>query len=174
MKTLVQKLISTGADLSTRKALKNSLNYLGIKPENIDKLYIELKNSIHTDIFDRINPRHKLVFLPQCLRNSRTCIAVLGPSGWICKQCKGNRRCKVYRIKHEAESLGYRVFIVPGGSMVFKLISKLKPRAVLGVACISELVMAAEVLKVPMKMVQLSKDGCVDTDVEIEYVLKEL
>lgn len=174
MKMLVQKLISTGADLSTKKALKNTLNYLGIKPENIDKLYIELKNSIHRDTFMRISPAHKLLFLPQCLRNSRTCSAVLGPSGWRCKKCSGHGTCKVFRIKQRAESLGYRVFIVPGGSMTFKLIEKFKPKAVLGVACIKELIMAVEELRVPAQGIQLLRDGCINTDVSLKDVFDVL
>ena len=174
MKVLVQKLISTGADFSTKKALKNTLNYLGIKPENIDHLYIELKNSIHRDMFRRISPRQKLVFLPQCLRNSRTCKAVLGPTGWKCMKCRSHRTCKVFRIKQRAESLGYRVFIVPGGSMTFKIMEKLKPRAALGVACLKELVMAAEELKIPAQGIPLLRDGCINTDVSLEEVFNAL
>ncbi len=174
MKNLVQRLISTGADLSTKKALKNTLNYLGIKPENIDHLYIELKNSIYRDTFRRIRPEHKLVFLPQCLRNSRTCKAVLGPTGWECMKCSGHRTCKVFRIKQRAESLGYRVFIVPGGSMIFKLIENLRPKAVLGVSCLKELVMAAEELRIPGQGIPLLRDGCVDTDVSLKEVFDAL
>jgi hypothetical protein len=174
LKTLIQKLISTGADLSTKKALKNTLNYLGIKPENIDKLYIELKNSIYRDTFKRIGIEHKLVFLPQCLRNSRTCAAVLGPTGWRCMKCSGHKTCKVFRIKQRAESMGYRVFIVPGGSMVFKIMESLKPRAALGVACLKELVMAAEELSIPIQGIQLSRDGCINTDVNLKEVFDAL
>jgi hypothetical protein len=174
MKTLVQRLISTGADLSTKKALKNTLNYLGIKPENIDHLYIELKNSIHRDAFRRTSPKDKIVFLPQCLRNSKTCKAVLGPNGWECMKCSGHKTCKVFRIRQRAESLGYRAFIVPGGSMVFKLLEKLKPRAVLGVGCMKELVMAAEELRIPGQGIPLLRDGCVDTDVSLSEVFDAL
>jgi hypothetical protein len=174
LKTLIQRLISTGADFSTKNALKNTLHYLGINPENIDKLYIELKNSMYKDSFKRINPREKIVFLPQCLRNSKTCKAVLGPTGWICRKCSGHKKCKVYRIKKKAESLGYMVFIVPGGSMVFKIIEKLKPRAVLGVACMKELIMATEALGIPAQGIQLLRDGCVNTDVNLEDVFRTL
>jgi hypothetical protein len=174
MKSLIQKLISTGADLSTRKALKNTLNYLGIKPENIDKLYVELKNATFGERFRKIPPEEKILFLPQCLRNSKTCKAVLKEDGWRCMKCAGKERCKVYRITKEAESRGYRVFVVPGGSLVFKIIKRLQPRAVVGVACIKELVMAMEELNVPAKGIMLSKDGCVDTDVNVREVLEVL
>ncbi len=174
MKKLVQSLLSTGADLSTRKALKNTLNYLGIKPENIDRLYIELKNSMFIERFSKIDPKDKLVFLPQCLRNAKTCAAVLGPAGWRCVKCSSHSTCKVFRIKQKAESLGYRVFVVPGGSMVFRLINELKPRAVIGVACMKELVLALEELRVPAQGVLLSRDGCVNTDVSLKEVFSVL
>ncbi len=174
MKTLVQKLISTGADLSTKKALKNTLNYLGLKPENIDRLYIELKNSIHNNRFGRIPSKEKIVFLPQCLRKTKSCKAILEMDGWRCMKCKAYKDCKVFRIKEKAESMGYRIFVVPGGSLVFKIIEKLKPRAVLGVACTKEITMAFEELKIPCQAVLLSRDGCVDTDVDLNEVFKNL
>jgi hypothetical protein len=174
LKTLAQKLISTGADMSTRKALKQTLNYLGIKPENIDRLYIELKNSMFSERFKKTRPSDKIVFLPQCLRNSKTCTAILTPTGWACRKCSGHKTCKVFRIKKRAESLGYRVFVVPGGSLVTKLIDELKPKAVMGVACIKELIMAADELSIPIQGVLLSRDGCVNTDVRINDVFEIL
>ena len=81
---------------------------------------------------------------------------------------------KVFRIKNRAETLGYKVFVVPGGSLVMKLINELKPKAVLGVACIKELIMAAEELNIPIQVVLLSRDGCVNTDVRIDEVLNVL
>lgn len=172
MRTLAQRLISTGADLSTRKALKNTLHYLGIKPENVDRLYVELKNSMHRDRFSRHSPESKAVFLPQCLRNNATCKARLGEMGWECVKCSGHKDCKVFAIKERAQERGYRVFIVPGGSLVFKIIKELKPKAVLGVACIKELVMAADELKIPIQCVLLSRDGCVNTDVDLDEVFR--
>ena len=174
MKILAQKLISTGADLSTRKALKNTLNYLGIKPENIDRLYIELKNSMNSERFMKTDPKNKIIFLPQCLRNSKTCIAKLGSMGWECGKCSYHKKCKIYQIKQIAEPMGYMVVVVPGGSLVFKLIKELKPRAVLGVACMKELVMAIEEIRLPAQGVILSRDGCVDTDVDMKHVNEAL
>ncbi len=174
MKSLIQKLISTGADLSTRKALKNTLNYLGIEPENIDRLYIELKNDMHAHAFRRISPGSKIIFLPQCMRNSKTCTAKLGTMGWECAKCSHHVKCRIYQIKKAAEPMGYRVVVVPGGSLVFKIINELRPRAVLGVACMKELVMAIEEIGMPSQGVLLSKDGCVDTDVSLDKVLSKL
>jgi hypothetical protein len=169
MKRLVQKIINIGADFSTRKALKSTLRFLGVKPENIDKLYVELKNDFYRDVFRKIHPKYKIVFLPQCLRNSG-CKTKLTKLGHQCTGCGNYKNCKVYKIKTKAESLGYRVFIVPGGSMVLDIVKKYKPKAVLGVACMKEIVMALDNLSISLQSVELLRDGCVNTDVKISDV----
>ena len=167
MSRLLKRLASIGADLSTRKTLKSALKILGIKPENIDKLYIELKNSINEDIFRKIQPKDKIVFIPQCLRNSRKCRARLTSLGYKCMSCC---RCNARRIREKAETLGYRVFIVPGDSMVFNIMKKFKPKAVFGIGCMKELIIAHEEIGIPVRSVELSKEGCVDTNVDLKVV----
>jgi hypothetical protein len=54
--------------------------------------------------------------------------------------------------------------------MVAKLVAKYEPKAVIGVACMKELVMALEGLNVPTHAIELTRDGCVETDVDIEKV----
>ena len=173
MKKLVQRIISMGADFSTRNALKSTLGFLGVKPENIDRLYMELKNDFYRDTFKRISPRQKMVFLPQCLRNPN-CKAVVSRTGYQCTGCSNRDRCKVYKIKARAESLGYRVFISPGGSMVLNMVRKLQPRAILGIACMKEIIIAMESLGVPGQAVELTRDGCVNTDVNLKEVFSIL
>ena len=174
MKKLIQKLISTGADLSTKKALKNTLNFIGIDPKNIDKLYVELRNSINKDRFDAIDNSKKIVFVPHCLRPSKGCLGNVGKIGYECNGCKKTSTCKAYRIKHKAEGLGYKSFIVPGGSMVLNITEDLKPRAVFGIGCMKELLIAVENLRIPGLTVELIKDGCVNTDVDLNKVFKML
>lgn len=171
MKNLFKRLANIGADLSTRKTLKSALGILGIEPDNIDRLYIELKNSINEDVFRSIHPRDKLVFIPQCLRNSRKCRAKVTNLGYKCIGCSN---CKARRIRERAEGLGYRVFIVPGDSMVFNIIRKLRPRAVFGIGCLKELVIAFEEIKMPARAVELSRDGCMDTNVDFRKVFNIL
>lgn len=168
MKRVIQRLVSLGVDLSTRKALKNALKILGIKPENIDKLYIELRNDMNREAFSALPAKQKVVFIPQCLRKSKKCRARLSPVGYICKGC--SRNCKARLIKEKSEKLGYKVHIVPGGSMVFNIINRFRPRAALGIGCLKELTLAAENIRIPGCGIELLRDGCVDTDVNLEEV----
>jgi len=165
---VIQRLIGLGVDLSTKKALRKALDIIGLNPDNIDRLYIELKNEIHRENFGKVLPKYKLVFLPQCLRKSSRCKAKLGEEGYECVAC--SKDCKASEIKRLGEAAGYNVFIVPGGSMVSKIAGKYNPRAVVGIACMKELVMALDGVKVPTHAIELLKDGCVDTDVDLEKV----
>jgi uncharacterized protein len=172
MANVIKKLVKLGVDLSTKKALKRSLSILGIEPDNIDKLYIELKNSINEDAFRKAPKNKKLVFLPQCLRDSKNCKAKINEDGYVCAKC--SLECKARQVKELAEKLGYRVFLVPGGSMIKTVIDREGPKAVMGVACIKELNMAFDEIKLPVQGVELSRDGCVNTDVNLEDVRKVL
>lgn len=167
-------MIDAGADFSTKKALKRSLRLIGLKPENVERLYIDFKNDYHKEKFRSIEPEQKILFLPQCLRKA-ACKASLDEEGYHCASCSAE--CKVSAIKAHAENLGYRVFVCPGGSMVAKIILKYRPKAVMGVACIKEIIMAgeeAEQIRIPYQAVELLKNGCVATDVDVEHVFSLL
>ena len=171
MKTLIRKLVAIGADLSTRNTFKTALNVLGINPKSVDRLYVELKNSINRGGFRKVPRDRRVLFIPQCLRNSRKCRAKLTDAGYACVNCCN---CKAHRVKGDAEKLGYRAFIVPGGHMAFEIIKKTRPRAVVGIACLKELVIAAEAVRIPAQGIELKRDGCVDTDVDMKDVLEVL
>ena len=101
-------------------------------------------------------------------------MAELTDEGYICKRCGA---CDIDRIMEEADNLGYRTFIVPGGSMVFKICAKYRPKAAFGVACYYELEEAISKLSrvgISTRSVPLSKAGCVNTKVDVERVIKTL
>jgi hypothetical protein len=172
MTKIIQRLVGLGVDLSTKKALKRAIGILGVKPDNIDNLYIDLKNSIHEEAFKKVPNKKKIVFLPQCLRDCNKCKATLGKYGYKCVKC--STKCKARKIKDFSEGLGYKSFIVPGGSMLSKIIKNYRPLAILGVACKKEIVMAFDELRLPTQGVELLKDGCVNTDVDLDAVKKVL
>ena len=174
MKKFIQEMIDAGADFSTKKALKRSLRLVGLKPENVDRLYIDFKNDYHKERFRTAEAGNKILFLPQCLRKS-ACKAGLDEEGYHCVNCSAD--CKVSAIRAKAEGMGYKVYVCPGGSMIAKIILKHRPKAVLGVACIKEILMATEELdmkKIPYQAVELLKNGCVNTDVDVEHVFSLL
>jgi hypothetical protein len=165
---ILQRLVSAGADLSTKKTLKAGLRLIGVKPENIDKIYVDIKNDMNIGKFHKFRPDEKCVFIPQCLRRAKVCRAGITDDGYVCVHC--GCKCDAYRIKTLCEKMGYRSFILPGGSMAVRLVKKYRPMAVMGIACLKELTAGIDGIPVPSVAVELLKDGCIDTQVDIEKV----
>ncbi|MDD4308217.1 MAG: DUF116 domain-containing protein [Thermoplasmata archaeon] len=170
----VKRLIELGIDLGTKDAVKSTLEALGADTDYVDEIYVSLKNHLNQKTFAAVPPGERALFISHCLRNLEVCKAEMSDDGYICKRCGG---CDIAPIIAEAEKLGYRVFIVPGGSMVFKLAEKYKPKACFGIACYYELEEAISKLaiaKIPTRAVPLSKTGCINTKVDVERVIRTL
>lgn len=170
----VRRLIELGIDLGTKDTIKNTLDALGYDTEYLDEIYILLKNQLNQKEFAEVPPNQRALFISHCLRNTAVCKAEIGENGYVCKRCGG---CDIDKIIGEAEKIGYQIFIVPGGSMVFKIAEKFKPKACFGIACYYELEEAISKLskvKIPTRSVPLSKTGCVNTRVDIDRVVKTL
>jgi hypothetical protein len=170
----VKRLIELGIDLGTKDAVKSTLDALGADTDYLDEIYLTFKNHLNQKAFAAVPPSQRVLFISHCLRNISVCKAEIGENGYTCKRCGG---CDIDRIIGEAEKLGYMIFIVPGGSMVFKIAEKVKPKACFGIACHFELEEAISKLTragIPIRAVPLSKTGCINTKVDVERVIKAL
>jgi hypothetical protein len=131
------------------------------------------KNREHARAFAAVPFAERIVFVPQCLRATGRCKAQERGAEYICKLCGA---CKVAAVAKRAEELGYMgLKILKGGSAVARHVEKLKPRAVLGLACHYEGALGifeCERLGVAVQFVSLARDGCADTDVELDKVLE--
>lgn len=137
----------------------------------IDKISIETRNKINQKKFDSIPPEKKLIFLPHCLRH-RDCEANLGEQGLTCIECG---KCSIGSIKKKAEPKGYRIFIVPGGSFVKKILKENKFESVLGIACYEDLSQTMMLLSDYCPVgVLLKKTGCFETKVDVKEVIDKL
>ena len=133
------------------------------------------KNKEYALAFSRTAYSERLVLLPQCLRCTAQCQAEEKGAELICKRCGA---CKAAAIAERAEELGYLgVCMLKGGTAVAKLVERLKPKGVLGVACHFEGVLGVlecERLGIPVQFVALLRDGCADTDVDLDEVLEAM
>ncbi len=171
---IIRKLIERGIDIGTKDAVKSALQMLEADTSLIDDVYIGLKNKLNYKTFSRVEYAHRAIFLPQCLRNSVKCKAELTDMGYVCQRCGS---CCLPQILDEAENLGYKSYIVPGGSMVHNIVESTRPEACVGVGCYPELEEAIAKLGrvgIPTQAVPLLKAGCKDTEVEVERVIKTL
>lgn len=131
-------------------------------------------NAENRHAFEIVDYGDRALFMPQCMRNADKCVAEETEMGYVCKHCG---QCDIAEISLYAEELGYRVFIVPGGSMVYRIMSTVRSKAVMGIACAFELAEAMEKIsnfKIPCMGVLLDKDGCINTRVNIGTVMDTL
>lgn len=138
-----------------------------------NKKYIQEKNKKHFENFLQIPANKKIIFVPQCLRNIKKCKAKEFGSYYICAECGGCKISKISKVAKENGYLGLR--ILKGGSTVRKMVTKLKPEAILGVACFFEGtqgIKECEKRKIPVYFYPLSKDGCENTDLELKGLIK--
>ncbi len=152
---------------------KNIANFIGIDEARVAYTYLDLKNKMNEEEFSKIDPKDRIIFLPQCLRSS-SCKAPQDELGYHCQLCG---KCKIATIVKEARKVGSKVFVLPGADVVPIIIKKFKPQAILGVACIRELVQCASLIdkyKITGQGVLLLRGGCKNTDVDLNLVNEKL
>jgi hypothetical protein len=131
-----------------------------------------------------VDPANRVLLLPHCLRPSETCPGKYSKQGLVCADdCPVP--CIVRTLQEAAVKQGYKgVCIAPGGSMVLRFVERMAPQAIVAVACqkelelgvsgVEELVRTGKVSMPVIKVVPLSKEGCVDTEVDAGQVMEVL
>ena len=114
--------------------MKGFFRLFGLEEREMLSFLIKLINSMNTADFERIPVAERAIFMPQCLRSSK-CPAHLTPEGLKCRNCG---QCNVGEARIMLEKLGYKVFIVPGSSFIKRMVKKYRPKAIIGVGCLSE------------------------------------
>jgi len=128
-----------------------------------------------------IHPSQRILLLPHCLRPSQTCPGKYSKRGLECgEDCTED--CAIGHLRRTALRLGYKgVCIAPGGRLAVKYVKENKPEAIIAVACqkeleegihgVRELSLNDEPIP-PIVIMPLIKDGCVDTEVDVEQTVK--
>jgi len=155
------KLIKSGL-VFLEGMMKAMFRFLGLEDREMLSFFINLHNAMNSAEFGLIPVAERAIFMPQCLRSSQ-CPAHLTPEGLKCRNCG---QCSVGAARILLEKLGYRIFIVPGSSFIKRMAKKYRPKAIIGVGCLSEVKegidMADKMGLVVMGVVTL-KEGCVET-----------
>ena len=143
--------------------------------EELNRKITLKKNRAMEKAFSAVPFSKRVVFVPHCMRNISKCRAKEMGSYYICTECGA---CKIGPISKKTKELGYKaLYILKGGKAVEKLSHETKPGAIVGVACYFEGVQGikkGEGNRVPVQFVALTKDGCADTDVNLQEVFKTL
>jgi geranylgeranyl diphosphate synthase type II len=167
-----------GARLPTRSDLETSANAI------LDRLVlphgflgyamVAVSNALWRRQFESIPFNRRLLLLPHCLSDESVCQAQPDSSDFRCASCGG---CDIGQFKELAENLGYQVVTAEGTSSVVMKILQGDADALLGVACLDSLERSyARVadLGIPHVAVPLLHNGCVNTQMEAEELLRAL
>jgi hypothetical protein len=146
----------------TEGLAKAIFQLLGLEDREMLSFFINLHNTMSKSAFERVPIAERAIFLPQCLRSAR-CPAHLTPEGLKCQSCG---QCTIGQMHLLLEEMGYRVFVVPGSSFIKRMVKKYRPKAIIGVGCLSEVKEGIDIANkidlVAMGIVT-TKEGCVET-----------
>ncbi len=142
-----------------------------IRETLVDDILIDLRNAMMLEDFIHTK-EGRVVLLPQCMRHPN-CKARCDPvHGYECKRCG---LCDISKICEAGEKYNFDVFVIPGGSFVKKIFKESRPKACLGVACYNELAEdMQEVSFVPVQGVLLLKDGCFNTEANVDEIIRKM
>ena len=129
-----------------------------------------------------IAPQNRVLLLSHCLRPSKQCTARYDrDKGLLCESCTED--CPLNQLKTAAEKRGFGgVCIAPGGSLAIHYLEEHLPQAIVAVACHKELELGIQAVAslsnngcnphdtVVLLTIPLCRDGCVDTEVDVETV----
>ena len=131
-------------------------------------------NIIWKPVVGSIPYNRRIMLLPQCLRNVKSCRAEKDELGLLCSECGA---CSISGFLRDAENLGYVALVTEGTTITTRLIESGKVDAVIGVGCMEVLQkMFASVTKyaIPSIGIPLITCGCVETLSDTEWIKEEL
>lgn len=133
--------------------------------------------------FACVDPGERVLLLSHCLRSSANCKATMSPDGLQCVSC--NPTCQVRLLREKALELGYKgICVAPGGSLALRYVKERRPAGIVAVACSRELGEGIDAVREiadehgisapPITVVPLTRDGCVDTEVDLAQAIARI
>jgi len=179
-KTGVTKLLSKNAKKLVKIFKLDQLTGLNLTEAITlveDFIEVQNANNLQRETFEKAET--KALLIPHCARShmDRQCMADFNPEipSYTCNACQDD--CLVNNVVKLGKERGYDVYVIPGGSCAEKILRDKKYKAVLGIACGSELKMALGLLRkldIPGQGVMLTKNGCANTKLDLESLKQVL
>ncbi|MBN1591270.1 MAG: polyprenyl synthetase family protein [Pirellulales bacterium] len=114
--------------------------------------------------------QRRLLLLPHCLRDAKSCPAHYNELGLLCKGCGA---CRLHDLRDRAERLGYSVLIAEGSPVVMQIILSGHADALIGVSCLDVLERSLEKILlagIPCMAVPLFESTCRNTKTDEDWV----
>jgi geranylgeranyl diphosphate synthase, type II len=157
-----------------RKLGEAVLEAVNGEPHELAFAMLMCSNELWRPYFEATPYERRLLLLPQCLKNSASCVAVIDDLGLICAGCN---RCNLNNFLEQAETLGYATLVAEGTSAALGLVEEGSVDAILGVSCMETLQKSFKhVLSsaIPSLAIPLLSDGCRDTTVDTTWLKHEI
>jgi len=166
LKDIIRQVVTF--DLSTRDIKLKVMDLFSVSEREASLIIIHAKNEKNKKAVAAAKKR--LVFLPHCLRNADRlkagkCAATFDENGFHCRQCEP--KCQVGHLNRVLKS---PVYAVPGSTMLYRIVKREKPDAIIGVGCVHEIedgLAACEKLGIPAIGVILANEGCFNTMLDL-------
>ena len=146
------------------------VNGNNLSAEFISWLMVEINNQLWVDIIASIPYDRRILMLPKCLSKHGECKGEFDEYGLLCHRCG---LCTIPSLQDHADRLGSLSIVAEGFTQVIELMENNVVDAVIGVSCLSSLEKAFPLLvshAVPGLAIVLNNDGCMNTNVDQEYV----
>ena len=137
--------------------------------KSIRLFYIELNNIVVNAENIKYKARDIMLLLPHCLQNSGCGLKVTNDPN-LCRRCG---KCKIGELIEYTEQKGISIFIATGGTVARNIIKKMKPKAIVSVACDRDLMSGIlDVRGIPViGVLNCQPNGpCFNTDVDLEAI----
>ena len=145
----------------------------GIRRRQIEGSFVAVSNLIFMKSGIKVPANKLLVLSPHCLQLS-TCPHKITRDPNNCKRCGG---CNVGDLMKLSEELGFTFFVATGGTLARQVVKKIRPQAVLAIACERDLMSGIQdVYPLPaVGVLNIRPNGpCNNTRVDMDEVRRVL
>lgn len=148
-------------------------NLFGISRRQLEGSFIAVSNMIFVKCGLKVKANELLVLVPHCLQLA-SCPHKITRDPNNCKRCGG---CNVGDLMKLSDELGFHFLVATGGTLARQFVKKVRPKAVLAIACERDLMSGIQdVYPLPaVGLLNVRPNGpCYNTRVNIEDVRKML
>jgi geranylgeranyl diphosphate synthase, type II len=174
-KTVIDANVLPPVSLQTLEELATkSLEATNGNSDELAFTMLMCSNELWRPYFEATPFNRRLLLLPQCLKNSNSCAAMVDDLGLICAGCN---QCPIHSTLEKAENLGYSTLVAEGSSTAIALVEEGSVDAFLGVSCLEVLQKSFKQVvssAIPSLAIPLLHDGCKDTKVDQHWLLDEI
>lgn len=162
LKSIIQQVLAF--DLSAKDIKLKVMNLFSVSERDASLILIHAKNERNRPAV--LAAKKRIAFIPHCVRSPRrltagNCRATFDADGYHCKRCDS-----ICQVELLTDKLKIPLYVVPGSTMLFRIILRERPDAVIGFGCIREVedgIKACEKMGIPVLGVPLMNEGCFKT-----------